>query len=57
MKARDLFDLLFVIACTAITAFLIVATWSLLGGLVAYIIAILLGGSLLYVWNGRGGDE
>lgn len=52
MKARDLFGLLFVIVVTAITAFLIVATWSLLGGLVAYIIAMLLGGSFLYVWSG-----
>lgn len=52
MKARDLLDLLAVVIATASTAFVIVAAWSLLGGLVAYIIALLLGGSLLYVWSG-----
>ena len=52
MTTQDLFDLMFVIVCTAVTAFMIVATWSLLGGLVAYIIAMLLGGSFLYVWSG-----
>jgi hypothetical protein len=56
MTTQDLFDLMFVIVVTAIVAFMIVTTWSLLGGLVAYIIAMLLGGSFLYVWNG-GGDE
>jgi hypothetical protein len=52
MTTQDLFDLMFVIVVTAIVAFMIVATWSLLGGLVAYIIAILLGGSMMYVWSG-----
>ena len=51
MKASDLLDLLTVVIATAITAFLIVACWSLFGGLVTYIIAMLLGGTLLYVWS------
>lgn len=51
MTTQDLFDLMFVIVCTAITAFLIVACWSLLGGLVTYIIALLLGGTLIYCWS------
>ena len=50
MTTQDLFDLMFVIVCAAVTAFMIVATWSLLGGLVTYL--ILLGGSLMYVWSG-----
>lgn len=49
---NNLLSLLAVVIATAITAFLIVACWSLLGGLVAYIIAILLGGSMMYVWSG-----
>ena len=51
MKASDLLDLLTVVIATAITAFLIVACWSLFGGLVTYIIAMLIGGTLLYVWR------
>ena len=51
MKTSDLFDLLAVVIATALTAFLIVACWSLFGGLVTYIIAMLLGGTLLYVWS------
>ena len=51
MKASDLLDLLTVVLATAITAFLIVACWSLLGGLITYIIAILSGSTLLYVWS------
>ena len=51
MKASDLIDLLAVVIATAITAFLIVACWSLLGGLITYIIAILIGSTLLYVWS------
>jgi hypothetical protein len=53
MKTSDLLDLLAVILATAITAFLIVACWSLLGGLVTYLIALLLGGALIYVWSGN----
>lgn len=51
MNARDFLDLMVVVIATAITAFVIVAAWSLLGGLVTYIIALLLGGTTLYVWS------
>lgn len=51
MKASDLLDLLTVVLATAITAFLVVACWSLLGGLITYIIALLMGSTLLYVWS------
>ena len=42
-----------VVLMTAIVAFAIVACWSLLGGLVTYIIALLMGGTLIYVWSGN----
>jgi hypothetical protein len=51
MKTSDLLDLLAVVLATAITAFLVVACWSLLGGLITYIIAMLLGGALIYCWS------
>jgi len=51
MKTSDLIDILAVVIATAITAFLVVACWSLLGGLITYIIAMLLGGTLIYVWS------
>ena len=51
MKTSDLLDLLTVVIATAITAFLVVACWSLFGGLITYIIALLLGGTTLYVWS------
>ena len=51
MKTSDLLDILAVVIATAITAFLIVACWSLLGGLITYIIALLLGGALIYAWS------
>lgn len=53
MKASDLIDLVAVVIATAITAFLVVACWSLLGGLVTYLIALLMGGTLIYVWSKR----
>ncbi|MBK7052195.1 MAG: hypothetical protein IPH54_16760 [Rhodoferax sp.] len=53
MKTADLLDLIAVVLATAITAFLIVACWSLLGGLVTYLIALLVGGTLIYVWSGN----
>ena len=53
MKTSDMLDLLTVVIATAITAFLIVACWSLFGGLITYIIAMLLGGTLIYVWSGN----
>ncbi len=51
MKASDLLDLIAVVIATAITAFLIVACWSLMGGLITYIIALLMGGILIHVWS------
>ena len=53
MKTSDLLDLIAVVLATAVTAFLIVACWSLLGGLVTYLIALLMGGTLIYVWSGN----
>lgn len=53
MKTSDPLDLIAVVIATAITAFLIVACWSLLGGLVTYLIAMLMGGTLIYVWSGN----
>ena len=44
-------DLIAVVLATAITAFIIVACWSLLGGIVTYLIALLVGGTLIYVWS------
>lgn len=51
MKTSDLLDLIAVVIATAVTAFLIVACWSLLGGLLTYLIALLMGGTLIYVWS------
>ena len=53
MKTSDLLDIIAVVIATAITAFLVVACWSLLGGLITYIIALLMGGTLIYVWSGN----
>lgn len=53
MKTSDLLDIIAVVIATAITAFLVVACWSLLGGLVTYLIAMLMGGTLIYVWSGN----
>lgn len=52
MKTYDLIDLFAVVIATAVTAFLIVACWSLLGGLVTYIIAMLVGGACIHTWSG-----
>ena len=54
MNTSDFLDLIAVVIATAITAFLIVACWSLLGGLVTYLIALIMGGTLIY---GSGEDE
>ena len=51
MNTSDLFDLIAVVIATAIAAFFIVACWSLLGGLATYLIAMLIGGTLIYVWR------
>ena len=53
MKTSDLLDILAVVIATAITAFLIVACWSLLGGLATYLIALLLGGACIHTWSGN----
>ena len=53
MKTSDLIDLFAVVIATAVTAFLIVACWSLLGGLITYTIALLMCGTLIYVWSGN----
>jgi len=53
MKASDFLDLLAVVMMTALVAFAIVACWSLLGGPITYIIALLMGGTLIYVWSGN----
>ena len=53
MKTSDLLDILAVVIATAITAFLIVACWSLLGGLVTYLIAMLLGSACIHTWRGN----
>lgn len=53
MKTQDLLDLLVVVLATALAAFLIVAAWSLLGGLVTYMIAMIMGVTLIYVWSGE----
>lgn len=49
MKTSDFLDLLAVVIATAITAFLIVACWSLLGGLATYLIALLLGSACIHM--------
>lgn len=53
MKPQGLLDLMAVVIATAITAFVIVAAWSLLGGLVTYLIALIMGGTLIYMWSGN----
>lgn len=53
MKTSDLLDLIAVVIATAITAFVIVAAWSLFGGLVTYIIALLVGGACIHTWSGN----
>ena len=53
MKTSDFLDLIAVVIATALTAFLIVACWSLLGGLATYLIALIMGGTLIYVWSKR----
>lgn len=53
MKTSGLIDLIAVVIATAVTAFLIVACWSLLGGLVTYIIAMLVGGACIHTWSGN----
>ena len=56
MNTSDFLDLIAVVIATAITAFVIVAAWSLLGGPVTYLIALIMGGTLIYVWSGEDED-
>ena len=53
MKTTDFLDILAVVIATAVAAFLIVACWSLFGGLVTYLIALSMGGTMIYVWSGN----
>ena len=53
MKTSDLIDLIAVVIATAVTAFLIVACWSLLGGIATYLIALLVGGACIHTWSGN----
>ena len=50
---NNLLSLLAVVLMTALVAFSVVACWSLLGGLVTYLIALLMCGTLIYVWSGN----
>ena len=52
MKTSDLLTAAAVFLACAFLAFAIVASWVYLGGLITYIIALLMGGTLLYVWSG-----
>ncbi len=51
MTAYDILTASAVILACAFLAFAIVASWVYLGGLITYLIAILLGGALMYVWS------
>lgn len=51
MKTSDLLTAAAVFLACAFLAFAIVASWVYLGGLITYIIALLVGGTLIYVWS------
>ncbi len=51
MTASDLLTAAAVFLACAFLAFAIVASWVYLGGLVTYLIALLMGGTLIYVWS------
>ena len=53
MTASDLLTAAAVFLACAFLAFAIVASWVYLGGLVTYLIAMLMGGTLIYVWSGN----
>ena len=40
-----------VVLLTALVAFAVVACWSLLGGMITYLIALLMGGTCIYCWS------
>ncbi len=52
MKTSDLLTAAAVFLACAFLAFAIVASWVYLGGLVTYLIAMLMGGTLIYIWSG-----
>lgn len=52
MTASDILTASAVILACAFLAFAIVASWVLLGGLITYLIALLVGGILIHVWSG-----
>lgn len=51
MTASDILTASAVILACAFLAFAIVASWVLLGGLITYLIALLVGGTMIYVWS------
>ena len=51
MKTSDLLTAAAVILVCAFLAFAIVASWVYLGGLVTYLVALLVGGTMIYVWS------
>ena len=53
MTASDLLTAAAVFLACAFLAFAIVASWVYLGGLVTYLIAMLMGGTLIYAWSGN----
>ena len=53
MKTSDLLTAAAVFLACAFLAFAIVASWVYLGGLVTYLIALMVGGTLIYVWSGN----
>lgn len=48
---NNLLTAIAVVLMTALVAFAVVACWALLGGLVTYLIALLMGGTLIYCWS------
>ena len=53
MKTSDLLTAAAVFLACAFLAFAIVACWSLLGGIVTYLIALLVGGACIHTWSGN----
>mgnify|MGYP003464090178 CR=1 FL=1 len=53
MKTSDLLTAAAVFLACAFLAFAIVASWVYLGGLITYIIALLVGGSCIHTWSGN----
>lgn len=51
MTASDLLTAAAVFLACAFLAFAIVASWVFLGGLITYLIALLVGGILIHVWS------